>query len=117
MCTPVSAGGNLTRPTPRPPPRLKRVEVERNGWNRNTASGLNCQLVSEPGAAGFVTLNTSAGTIDSESLSQYLMATVLLGAMRVFAPATTPTPNPSDPVMSSAALAAVIACIGGGTAV
>src|ERR1700704_257610 len=115
----VSAGGTLRRVIPSPPPTLKRVVVDLKGTNRITAAGLNSQLASADPIAGIglVMLKTRLGLTARTSLSQYFGGTAVPGATVTseFALVARPTPNPSDPVMSSEPLGADIACMGGGT--
>ena len=56
--------------------------------------------MEEPAAAGFLTMKSNPEAAASVSLSQYLTAMLVVRVINICAPAVTPRPKPSEPVMS-----------------
>ncbi len=92
------AGGVLPRLKPRPPPTLRRVDVERKGTNNDHDLGAEVPGRRRyPRPPAWSPGSRTPGTTESESFSQYLTAMLVVGAISVCAPAVTPTPKPSEP--------------------
>src|SRR5438132_9709345 len=96
-------GAAFPTPKPMPPPSSKRVEVVFHGTNSKTTSGARFHVASM--SFGFEYMKLSEGTMAIESLVHTLTLTTLSVVTRVL-PGMTPSPNPTDPPMSSATLGA-----------